>query len=459
HRDRFLCNNLVEAYGRCGDLDSATAVFLTIQDRNVFSWTIMIVASVQNGDGVLALRLLREMDCEGVAPDEMTFSSILGALSGKRDLRQGREIHARLRSGGHESNLVVATALINMYSSCGSIAEAREVFSRTNSRDVVSMSSMVAALAGSGHGGEAILLFRRMDLEGIASNEITFVAALVACCDCPGSLALGKQIHERIIAGGLGSNVFLANSLVTMYGRSGEVAVAEAVFRSIRRRSLTSWNSMLAAYTQNGHSSVALDVHVRMDHEGVASDEFTFVTLLDACAMAGTLQLGRQIHDRTAAMGLMANGFVATALLDMYGKRGSLGEARAVFDRHCTGSVVAWTAMVASYAQHGRSAEALELYGCMALEGLAPNSVTFVNILSACSYYGMVDQGWEFFASMRGDHGICPEAVHFGCMVDVLSRAGQLDRAEELLESLPPFLTAQLSLLGACQLHGDLQRG
>ncbi|XP_002987183.2 pentatricopeptide repeat-containing protein At4g21065 [Selaginella moellendorffii] len=298
-----------------------------------------------------------------------------------------------------------------------------------------------------------------MDLEGIASNEITFVAALVACCDCPGSLALGKQIHERIIAGGLGSNVFLANSLVTMYGRSSEVAEAEAVFRSILRRSLTSWNSMLAAYAQNGHSSVALDVHVRMDHEGVASDEFTFVTLLDACAMAGTLQLGRQIHDRTDAMGLMTNGFVATALLDMYGKRGSLGEARAVFDRHCTGSVVAWTAMIASYAQHGRSAEALELYGGMALEGLAPNSVTFVNILSACSYYGMVDQGWEFFASMRGDHGICPEAVHFGCMVDVLSRAGQLDRAEELLESLPPFLTAQLSLLGACQLHGDLQRG
>eukprot|EP00249_Psilotum_nudum_P016668 c25935_g8_i1 orf=2-886(+) len=145
----------------------------------------------------------------------------------------------------------------------------------------------------------------------------------------------------------------------------------------------------------------------------------------------------------------------------MYAKCGSLDDARRVFDQMNQRNVVSWTAMIAAYAQNGYGKESLELFQQMHSEGVKPNRITFVSILSACSHAGLLDDGWRYFNSMRKDPGMVPAVEHYGCMIDLLGRAGRLDEAESLVNNAPfgNYAGAWMTLLGACRIHGDVDRG
>lgn len=130
-------------------------------------------------------------------------------------------------------------------------------------------------------------------------------------------------------------------------------------------------------------------------------------------------------------------------------------DAQAVFDSFPNAGVVLWNALIAGYARQGDFMASLQQYEKMQLAGANPNAVTFVSLLSACSYAGLVDKGVEYFESMSRDYGVTPEIEHYVTMVDLLGRAGCFVMLEHLLSSMPmqPNLDLWLCLLGACRKH------
>ena len=230
----------------------------------------------------------------------------------------------------------------------------------------------------------------------------------------------------------------------------------------VRERNLVSWNSMLNGFAANGRPNEVLTVFREMMDVDFAPDGFTMVSVLTACAEIGALALGRRVHMYLAKVGLVGNSHVGNALIDLYAKCGSVDDARKVFGEMGTGrTVVSWTSLIVGLAVNGFGKEALELFGVMEREKLVPTEITMVGVLYACSHCGLVDDGFMYFDRMKEEYGITPRIEHLGCMVDLLGRAGKVEKAYDYIGTMPlePNAVVWRTLLGACAMHKKLELG
>lgn len=224
------------------------------------------------------------------------------------------------------------------------------------------------------------------------------------------------------------------------------------------RKSVVLWNAAISGFIKNGCSKNALELFDQMlqikgGELEVKPDAITVVSVLAACADLGALDVGEWIHDYAIKNGIGLDVFVGTALVDMYAKCGSIELARKVFNDMTERNVLSWTVMIRGLAMCGHGNDALMLFSKMVEEGVRPDSVTFVGVLSACSHSGLVDEGQRIFTSMTRDFGVLPKAEHYSCMVDLFSRAGLLNEALEFIQTMPIKPQAALwgSLLSACR--------
>ncbi len=196
-----------------------------------------------------------------------------------------------------------------------------------------------------------------------------------------------------------------------------------------------------------------------MQQEDMKPNNVTFVNALSACASVAALAQGKQIHTQIINNGVKPDRILGTALVSMYSKCGSLADARQVFDKMSQRNLLSWNAMIAGHAQHGGGREALKLFECMQQEGMKPDNVTFISVLSACSHSGLVEEGVRCFESMQVEHKITPTVDHYSCLVDLFARAGRLDDAEKIIMTAPVSADAVMwmTLLGACRLHGEVE--
>ncbi|XP_024542405.1 pentatricopeptide repeat-containing protein At3g46790, chloroplastic [Selaginella moellendorffii] len=459
--NRFLCNLLIDLYTKCDRFDDALAVFHGIQSKNVFSWTMMLVAFAENRDFDRCWLFFRGMLLQGINPGEVGISIFLSACTDAREITIGRSIQLAILGTGIEEESIVQTALVSMYGKLGHCTDAASVFLRMSHRDVVAWSAMVAAYARNGHPREALGLFRQMDLDGVAPNKVTLVSGLDACASL-GDLRSGALMHQRVEAQGIQSGVVVGTALVNLYGKCGRIEAAVEAFGQIVEKNVVAWSAISAAYARNDRNRDAIRVLHRMDLEGLVPNSTTFVSVLDACAAIAALKQGRRIHERTQVLGggLESDVYVLTALVNMYSKCGNLALAGDMFDKIAHLDLVLWNSLIATNAQHGQTEKALELFERMRLEGLQPTIITFTSVLFACSHAGMLDQGRKHFVSFIGDHGIFPEAEHFGCMVDLLGRAGWIVDSEDLLLHMPfePHPVAWMAFLGACRTYRNMDR-
>lgn len=132
-----------------------------------------------------------------------------------------------------------------------------------------------------------------------------------------------------------------------------------------------------------------------------------------------------------------------------------------VFEKMEKKEVFTWNAMICGLGMHGRAEDAIELFFKMQKQKFRPNGITLLGVLSACAHSGMVDEGLRIFNSMEEVYGIEPGMEHYGCVVDLLGRAGLLGEAEEVMYSMPmePSAAVWGALLGACRKHGDVELG
>eukprot|EP01018_Ginkgo_biloba_P018940 Gb_33111 [translate_table: standard] len=459
-RDVFSSNVMIAAYAKCGSIENARQLFDIMPERDGVSWNTMLTGYAKHGHAEKALELYRQMQSSGSKPSQFTFASVLSSCASLPVLQWGKQVHAEIIRTGYEANVFLASALVDLYSKCGNIEDARQVFHSMFERDEVSWTAMIVGYAQNMLGEEALKLFCEMQRVGMKPNQFTFASVLTACTAIP-ALEQGRQIHTCIIRIGFDSDAFIGSALVDMYAKCGVVEDARQLFDKMAEPDGVSWNAMIAGYTQNMQGEEALKLFQQMKQVGTKPSRFTFSSILSACGSLAVVEQGKQVHSEIIRTGFDSNVFVESALVDMYAKCGSIEEARQVFDKMQDRNTVSWTAMITGYAQNGRGNDALQLFEQMLLGGMKPDHISFVGVLSACNHAGLVDEGRHYFDSMSRNHCITPVADHYACMIDLLGRTGCLSEAEELLHSMPfqPNAVMWGSLLAACRIHGNLEVG
>eukprot|EP01018_Ginkgo_biloba_P026036 Gb_14323 [translate_table: standard] len=458
--DFVVGNALVAMYAKCQSIETARQVFDKMSERNLVSWNAMIEGYTHNGHPHDALELFRQMQLAYEKPNSRTMVNVLPACAHLGALQQGKEIHVYVLKCGFESNMVVVTTLANTYAKCRNVEDARLLFEKMSNRDAVAWTTMIGQYAHTGHANEAFDLFRLMQLEGMKPDRVTIASVLPACASS-GTLEQIKQIHAHIIRNGFASDVITASALLDVYGKHGNIEVAHRVFDEISQRNVVSWNALIGGYAQSRRADEALKLFREMQLAGVNADLVTITSVLPICTYLGALQQGKEIHQYILKSGFMLDIYLGSALIDMYAKCGRLEVARQVFDGMSSRNVISWTGMIAGCGIHGHVEAALTLFYKMQQEGIKPDHITFVAILSACSHAGFVNEGWKCFDRMKEEYHLIPRVEHYACMIDLLGRAGCLDEAYEFIKTMPlePDVGVWGALLGACRVRCNIELG
>ncbi|RRT64463.1 hypothetical protein B296_00037178 [Ensete ventricosum] len=455
-------NHLLSKLLLLNDLPYSLLLFSRNPRPNDYSFNVMIRAlATIYADYPLALEFYLRMVRSGERPNHYTFPFVLVASANLESLYCGLTAHAPIFKLGLDGNDHVQHSLITMYSRCGEVALARQVFDEIGVRDPVSWNSMLCGYAKMGHAGEAVELFRRMRSEGsIVPDEVTLLCVLAACGDL-GDSSLGTWLEGLVEEYGLVLNSFLGSALIDMYGKCGDLGSARRIFDGLAKKDLVAWNAMITG--QNGLSDKAIELFYTMKEARVEPDKITIVGVLSACAAVGALELGRSLDAYASGNGLYHNVFVGTALVDMYAKCGNLGRAMEVFDIMPHKNIVSWNAMISALAFNGQGEEAISLFTRMinVNQGFRPNDITFIGVLAACVHSGLVDEGRRWFDVMQSAYGVIPKIEHYSCMVDLLARAGLLEEAWEFIEKMPqkPDAVVLGALLSACRYQKNMEVG
>ncbi|KAG5536981.1 hypothetical protein RHGRI_024420 [Rhododendron griersonianum] len=441
-------------------MDYPISIFEKLEEPDSAAYNLMIRFFTLKQSPNEAILLFNEMCERSVRPDEFTFPCILKACSKLHALKEGEQILALIMKYGFGTDGFAVNALLGLFASCGKVEVARHVFDGMPERSVVTWNSMFSGYTGSGCWEEVVGLFRKMLEMEVGFDEVTLVCVLKAC----GRLAeieLGEWIHEYVEANGLKGNPALVTSLVDMYSKCGRVDTARRLFDEMPRRDFVAWSAMISGYGQASRHREALElVHV-MQKTNIEPTEVTMVSILFSCAVLGALETGKWVHSYVMKKRMKLTVTLGTALMDLYLKCGSVGNAIEVFRKMPSKNVFSWTVLIQGLANNGQGKKAIGFFHSMVEKNITPNNVTFVAVLCACSHAGLVDEGRGFFASMNRDFDIEPMIEHYGCMVDILGRAGCIEEAYEFINNMPiqPNAVIWRTLLASCRVHKNVEIG
>lgn len=392
----FFC-----AISDSGSLSYATDIFRDIKNPNLHVYNIMIRAYASENYGrdknrysFKSFLLYKQMLCEGIVPNCLTFPFLLKECAVRVDSFAGRSINGQVIKFGFCGDVFVKNSLISLYSACGFLSSARKMFDEMPNKDVVSWNAMVVG-----------------------------------------------------------------------YLRSGDLDEGLNLFRTMRNKNIVTWNSIITGFVQGGRSKEALELFHEMQAASgdvmVRPNKITIASVLSACAHLGAIDHGKWVDSYLRRSGLECDVVIGTALVDMYGKCGSVERASKAFEEMPEKDTLAYTTMISVLAFHGFSKEAFNVFGEMEMSGVKPNHVTFVGLLTACSHAGLIDKGHWFFDVMKRVHSIEPQVYHYACMVDILSRAGLFEEAEQVIRGMPmkPDVFVWGALLAGCQMHGKAELG
>ncbi|KAA8543010.1 hypothetical protein F0562_021495 [Nyssa sinensis] len=388
---------------------------------------------------------------------------ILTKLATCRYIAHFDQIHCLLITTGMSRNVFAASRLLVISSFSldpPNIPLAYLIFSQIQNPDVYSYNIIIKASSRTSRPLGSLHFYQKLLLQGLCRNEYTFCFLLTSCAQ---GLALqeGKQVHTHFIKHLLVGSVFADTSLVSMYGKCGDTGNASHVFDEMPYRSEVSWGAMMDAYINRGFLMLGLQLFAKMRCLGIKASNARLVGALCACAKQQDLVLGRIIHGHLEAMGLELNVTLGTSLVDMYSKCGAVQMAMEVFSGMPEKSVASWNCMISGLAMNGRGHMAIGLFKDMQASGLKPNGTTFVGVLHACSHAGPENDALTYFLCMRNSYGIEPTVKHYGCMVDLHTRSGKLDKATEVIRTMPvkPDTVIWGALLGGCRKHGYAMLG
>lgn len=492
-------------YVKCGRLEDALKLFDGMHDRDASSWNTVLSGLVELGRHQEAFQLFADMRRGGVAADRFTLSALLTAAAEGRGLSQGASVHALSLKSGLELDLSVGNALIGFYAEHGdSINDVVGVFQRMQEKDVISWTGLLngymefglvdkamgvfdrmpeknfvtynAVLTGFCRNKEGVRvtfakkaglrglgLFRRMLESGLEMSDVTVTGVLNACA-ISADRKMSELVHAFVIKCGCGSSPWIDAALIDMCIKCGRSGDARLLFEHWRHQESfhIAWNSLLLASFRDGEYEKAFSIFLQMFRSSDIQfiDEFMLTTVLGVCGALGFAELGRQMHSFAAKSGLLRACGVGNSIVSMYGKCGQLENAANFFEQMPQRDLVSWNALITAHLLHREGDEVLNIWSQMQRLGIKPDSITFLLIISACSYTSSdsADTCMELFRSISSMYNIEPAMEHFATCVYVLGCWGRFDEAEQFIGSMPfkPGALVWRSLLESCSKRSNM---
>lgn len=362
---------------------------------------------------------------------------------------------------GFDHDLFVSNALVQSFANSGFMKSARQVFDKSPFKDTVAWTALINGYVRNESPGEALECFMKMRLSGSRVDKVV-VASILHAAALVGGSYFGKWVHGFYVeAGRVVMDGYVCSALMDMYFKCGHFEDACRVFNEMPHRDVVCWTVLVAGYVQSNKFQEALRAFWDMLLDNVEPNDFTLSSVLSACAHMGALDQGRLVHQYIEDNQINLNAVLGTALVDMYAKCGCIREALRVFENLLVKNVYTWTAIINGLAVHGEALGALSIFSCMLKSGIQPNEVTFIGVLAACSHGGFVEKGKRLFDLMRYTYHLKPEMEHYGCMVDMLGRAGYLEDAKQIIDTMPmkPSPGVLGALFGACMVHKAFEMG
>ncbi|CAN6694930.1 unnamed protein product [Malus baccata var. baccata] len=492
--DGFASSRLIAfcALSESRNLDYCIRVLCNVHNPNAFSWNAAIRGYSESENPREGIVLYKKMLRNGGSrPDNYTYPLLMKVCANLSLSFVGGEVLGHVMQLGLYLDMFVHNAVIHMLVSCRELEAAHKVFDESCVRDLVSWNSLINGYVRCGLACEALRIYRQMEVEGVVPDEVTMIGMVSSCAQLE-DLSLGRQLHWLIEENGLSLTIPLANVLMDMYVKCGNLEVARALFDTMKKKTIVSWttmifgyakygfleiacrllyeipeknvvpwNAMISGYVQAKHGKEALALFHEMQARNILPNEITMVGCLSACSQIGALEVGIWIHHYIEKQGLSLNVALGTALVDMYAKCGNITEALRVFRDMPGRNSLTWTAIICGLAHNGHAHDAITYFAEMIKTGLEPDEITFLGVLSACCHGGLVEEGRKYISLMKSKFNLCPKVKHYSCMVDLLGRAGLLQEAEQLINSMPMKADAGVwgALFFACYVHKNVSMG
>ncbi|KAH7435789.1 hypothetical protein KP509_06G079800 [Ceratopteris richardii] len=431
-KDVFFGITLVRMYTKCGLLAEAQGVFDEITDVNLVLWNTLIAGYMDHGLSEEVMRCLREMQWQALPSSPVTLAHGLRACANAGCIDKGLELCMEVFREGFEQYPFVMGAVLNMFVKCDSLMEAQDIFDELPHPNAVMWNTLMTGYIDHNLPNHALMCYGQMKSSGLSGNYITFVCALKACA-ITGELELGQEIHIETIKEDYHSNEKVGNALVELYLKCGLLEEALDVFSGLAERDVFLWTNILLGFTEYGCDEKALSCLEWMQLDGVSPSSATYVCSLKACGPAANTV--RQLHLEITKKGFEDNDRVGNALVDMYGKCSLLTDAHCTFERLPSQDVIAYTALISGYAEHGFVQRALEILNLMVQKGVSPSSITYISSLKACANLGYINKGQGIHIDIL-KYGYENNQVIGNVLVDMYVKCGLVAEAREVFNYL-----------------------
>ncbi|KAK4414921.1 Pentatricopeptide repeat-containing protein, mitochondrial [Sesamum alatum] len=375
----------------------------------------------------------------------------------------GMQIHCNVIKNGFEE-FTISNSLLSMYAKFWDTKSAFKVFDEMPSRDTVSWNSMINCYTQNGCLLEALKMFRDMHAHGFVPKP-ELVASCLSTCVKSENWRLGRAIHALVLLDErMEYSSFVATALVDFYWKFDDPNMASRVFDRVVEKNEVSWTAMISGCVEY-HDHVRAFACLRaMQCEGVKPNRVTLISVLPACGELRSVKRGKEIHAYAVRHGYGLDAQFSSTLVHMYCEcGGALQMARLIFDRSMKKEIVMWSSMIAGYSRSkDRVREAMRLFNEMQMEGILPNTVTLLAMISAllstCNHSGLVEEGQELFDRAMKDINVSLTIEHYACYIDLLGRAGKIQAAYDIVCGMPTKPSPRIlsSLVSASKLHGRL---
>jgi len=428
--DVSVGNAIVDMYMKNGNVRDGRRVFDEMGDRNVVSWNSLLTGYSLNGFNDQVWELFYEMQVEGYRPNYFTVSSVIPALTKLSVVAVGMQTHALVVKLGFVAEKLVCNSLVSMLSKSGMLRDAKAIFYNMENKDSVSWNSMIAGHEINGQHLEAVKIFNNMLFAGAKPTSVTFASVIKSCANLK-ELRLLRALHCKSLKSGFSTHEKVLTTLMVALTKCKEMDDAFSLFSLMEGvQSVVLWTAMISGYLQNGGTDQAVNLFSQMRSEGVKPNHFTYSAILTVQHFAFI----SEIHAEVIKTNYEKSSSVGTALLDAYVKIGIINDAVKVFELIEAKDVIAWSAMLAGYAQAGETEEAVKTFHQLTREGIKPNEFTFCSIINACTApTASVEQGKQFHAyaiKLRYNNALCVSSS----LVTMYAKRGNIDSAHEVFK-------------------------
>ncbi|KAL0719477.1 hypothetical protein Bca4012_068801 [Brassica carinata] len=397
--------------------------------------------------------------------DPEPYTDALHACISAKSLHHGRKIHALVLSNPKlRRDPKLLSKLITLFSVCRRLDLARKLFDDVKEDSAFLAEEVWAAMAiafsRNGSPREALVAYVNMLYCFVTPGDFSISVALKACVDLK-DLRFGRGVHAQIVKRRRKVDQVVENVLLKLYMERGALEDARKVFDGMSERNIVTWNSLVSVLSKKVRVHEMFNLFRKMQEERIGFSWATLTTILPACSRVAALLTGKEIHAQVMKSRERPDVPLLNSLMDMYGKCGEVVYARRVFDGMSSKDLTSWNIMLNSYAINGDIEEEIKLFGTMIEWGVAPDGITFVALLSGCSDTGLTEYGVSLFERMETEFRVSPALEHYACLVDILGRAGRIQEAVKVIETMPfkPSGSVWGSLLNSCRLHGNVSVG